>query len=181
MTTRRIKDTAGLLPDRVTVELDGHSDDFGAFAAVLTANTPRRRIEALRRHSALSEQADRLATRLDALGGTADHPLLTAIAQAEQAGLYQDAAPLAIRDAGRQRGTSDGGVNSGKTRRRDAEQSKQRAIERWRFLIATGDRDSDEAITIMVDEGLSRPTLYRYLKDELAKIGRGRRKPVKRK
>lgn len=124
MTTRRIKDTAGLLPDRVTVELDGHSDDFGAVAAVLTANTPRRRIEALRRHPALSEQADRLATRLDALGGTADHPLLTAIAQAEQAGLYQDAAPLAIRDAGRQRSTKDGGKNSGETRRRNRENRK---------------------------------------------------------
>lgn len=95
MTVKRYKDPAGLLPDRVTVNLDGHPDDINALVEVLKAAAPATRVERLRIHPELRERADELAEMLQKTGGNADHRLLGMIAQAECSALYLKAAPEA--------------------------------------------------------------------------------------
>jgi hypothetical protein len=105
------------------------------------------------------------------------------IAQAELRALYLAAAPRVLRDNARQAGTKSGGVSSAETRAARAGKNKRQVIAEYRKLIATGDRDSNEAIQALIVKGFARTTIYRYLKGELNRIGRSRKNPssVKRK
>lgn len=77
---------------------------------------------------------------------------------------------------------SGGGRAAARGKKSEADRRRMFAIDRFKQLIATGDRDANEAMRMMVGEGYgSLPTLYRYLSDELLKLGRGagRKNPVK--
>jgi hypothetical protein len=72
-----------------------------------------------------------------------------------------------------------GGSKSAEVKKDQKEVRKTEAVQRFKKLIATGDRDADDAIKAMVDDGWKRSTLYGYLQDELHRLGRNK-KPVKR-
>lgn len=73
-----------------------------------------------------------------------------------------------------------GGSKSAEVKKDQKDVRKTEAVQRFKKLIATGDRDADDAIRVMVDDGWKRSTLYGYLQDELHRLGRDK-KPVKRR
>ncbi len=75
---------------------------------------------------------------------------------------------------------SEGGRTAAKAKINRASERKAIARKRFNALIATGDRDAQEAMNQMVREGYKHRSLQRYLSEDLARIGRGRRIPVKR-
>lgn len=106
MSVKRTRDPAGLLGDHVRIDLTNpQPGDTDVINELMEYNSPRRRIERLRRHAQLVSSADRLDRELIRLSGSADHRLHAEIASAEQQALYLDAAPKVIRDQVRQAGT----------------------------------------------------------------------------
>jgi len=96
MSVKKFRDPAGILPDQVRVEFDGHPDDFRALSESLKAASPNARIERLRRHPELSECADDLAERFRNGGSLSTGLALIELAHAEYRALYLDAAPAAL-------------------------------------------------------------------------------------
>ena len=76
-------------------------------------------------------------------------------------------------------GASTGGSKAAESKKETASIGRDRAIARFKELIASGDRDAPDAMGIMETEGWSKRSLQRHLANELARLGRGRRKPVK--
>lgn len=107
MSVKRVKDPAGILPDRVQIDLtdsDG-PDEAAAIHSLLESKTPGARIQRVRRHPELAEWADEAEALYTSAGCVADWHLLEAIAQAEYKALYLDVAGIAVRDRKRQDGT----------------------------------------------------------------------------
>ena len=107
MTITRWKDPAGIIPDKVSIDLadGGDMEHRDAVFALLESKTPAARIERLRRHPELISDADKLATNCSLNAGSADWHLLALIANAEQRALYLDACPALVRDAARLAGS----------------------------------------------------------------------------
>ena len=74
-------------------------------------------------------------------------------------------------------GNKQGGDKAALTKAKHAAASKERAVSRFKMLVATGERDATAAIEMMVTEGWSRSTLYKHTREERQRLGR---KPVKR-
>lgn len=108
MTFRRIKDPAGLMPDRIDTDLDG--DCFASIANLLGRMTPVARIRAIRRdHAELEAEADELLAELDSTGGAASPMAMARLAQLETRAIYYRAAPAAIEVANRRVASAKGG------------------------------------------------------------------------
>lgn len=108
-----------------------------------------------------------------------DKPLLQTWAAHQELGeLSVGAVALALKSIRAATG-GRGGIASASTKKEAAAKSKAQAVSRFKILIATGDRDADEAIKIMLGDGWKKSTLYRYLKEELNRLGRGWKKHVK--
>lgn len=74
-----------------------------------------------------------------------------------------------------------GGSTSAESKKAAAADRKADAVKKFKSLIASGYRDAEEAMTMMIRDGWAKATLYRHLKDELARLGRGSKRPVKKK
>jgi hypothetical protein len=104
MSVKRIRDPAGLLGDRITVDFtDPKPDDFKAARSLIASQSPATRINRLRRHQQLESTADELAEWLRHSKGSAAPQLLVAIANAEYKALYLEAAQSAIEKRTRDR------------------------------------------------------------------------------
>ena len=104
MSTKRTKDPAGLIRDRLTISFtDPKPGDVEAMRELLESSTPRARIDYLRMHQGLIEIADSLAARLSP-EGTASRKLLDDIEKVEFKALYLVAAPAMIEKKRRKAG-----------------------------------------------------------------------------
>lgn len=74
-------------------------------------------------------------------------------------------------------GSKQGGDKAARTKAKHAAAKKERAVRRFKMLVATGERDAAGAIEMMVAEGFSRSALYEHTKEERQRL---RGKPVKR-
>lgn len=88
----------------------------------------------------------------------------------------RDVAEAAIATRVRPVGAARGGATSGATKVQKAAGKKDALTKKFKTLIATGDRDANEAIAEMVEKKhASRATLYRLLQPELERLGRARK------
>lgn len=105
MSIKRYRDPAGLLPDRLKVDLRNPSPgDVEAVVSILTRASPPGRIDRLRRHSALTDTADAIQADFDRCGNLTPE-IERELLKAERNALYLDAAPRVTRDNARQAGT----------------------------------------------------------------------------
>jgi len=102
------------MPDRIRIAADADtgainlqagSAELNALVGIMDAGSPVNRINALRRHVALTKTVDDLTNRCALKNGRADISLLHAILQAEQIALYLDSEKKVARDNRRQAGT----------------------------------------------------------------------------
>lgn len=167
MTVKRARDPAGLLPDYVEVKLDGSSEsaDLAAFREIMNANSPGSRIDQIASAPNMADEAAALRARLGP-NGFADDSLKLDIAAAEHRALYERAMPNVVRDKKMQAKRDEGTKRSVVARTSKAAARKAEAVRVFRTLIATGERDADEARKKMQRDGWPEASLRRYLVDE---------------
>jgi hypothetical protein len=106
MSTKRIRDPLGLLPDAVGVHLDDDPSDFDTIAELLKSKAPAARIERLRRHDELRAATDMLAGSHEAAKTDAARMLVQIhIEDAEKRAQQLDVIGRLVRDKARQDGT----------------------------------------------------------------------------
>lgn len=134
MSTKRYRDPAGLLPDRLEVKLDGDAGDAATINRLLSAASPSGRIERLSKQPGMKKLAAQLLRDLHATqSGDGSLPLLLAdIAAAETKAIYLRAAPAAIEVKNRRKGSSRGGKN------RPKPEWHSKAVNHAKTLMADG-------------------------------------------